>query len=96
MFKAAIDLAGRKYSNTHNLAKLASEARAAGLSGHWEDLNTHIQCTPGIRYGEEDCDRDAALIAHYATLQLTITLQEGGAAFRSNLAIQRTLNRKNL
>ncbi|KJS30042.1 MAG: hypothetical protein VR64_17805 [Desulfatitalea sp. BRH_c12] len=88
MFKAAISLAGGSYSNTHDLAKLSKQAEATGLKGDWEVLHHHIQCSPGIRYGEEPCDRDSALIAHHAALGLSIMLHQGGARFRSNLFLQ--------
>lgn len=85
IFKAAIMLAGGTYSNTHNLHKLSEQAEAAGLTGDWHALIPHIQCGAGIRYGEEACDRDSALVAHHAALGLAIMLHEGGAAFQPNL-----------
>ena len=90
LFKAAINLASGSYSNTHQLDKLSKQAEAVGLTGDWPTLIPHIQCGAGIRYGEEPCDRDSALVAHHAALGLAIMLYEGGATFQSNLSLQPT------
>ncbi|MBW1716483.1 MAG: hypothetical protein JRJ77_11790 [Deltaproteobacteria bacterium] len=86
LFKAAIELAGGRYSNTHKLDRLSRESEAVGLTGDWGALIPHIQCSPGIRYGEEPCDRDAAIVAHHAVLGLAIMLKESGAGFHSDLS----------
>lgn len=86
--KAAIASTGRSFSTTHNLEKLTSEAKSAGLVDQWSILLPHIQCSPGIRYGEERCDRDAAVIAHHASLAVVLLLQQGGAAFESEMRVQ--------
>lgn len=87
LLKAAISLAGERFSNIHDLEKLTKQATARGLIDRWSMLTPHIQCSPGIRYGEEACDRDAALRAHHASLAMVPLLQEGGAKFKSNLAL---------
>lgn len=88
VLKAAIALTGNSFSNTHNLEKLTSEAKSAGLVDLWSNLLPHIQCSPGIRYGEEPCDRDAAVMAHHASLAVVLLLQQGGAAFESDMKVQ--------
>lgn len=88
--KAAISLTGGTYSNTHCLARLGEQAENSGLTNRWSILTPHIQCSPGIRYGDEICDRDSAVRAHHASLALIIQLHHGGAIFDSNLALQWT------
>lgn len=88
LFKAAIELAGGRYSNTHKLDRLSREAEAVRLTGDWGALIRLIQCSPGIRYGEEPCDRDSAIVAHHAVLGLAIMLKESGAGFHSDLSLK--------
>jgi hypothetical protein len=81
LFKAAIALAGGNFTNTHSLEKLGEQAKTSGLTETWVVLLPYIQCSPGIRYGGEACDRDSAIFAHDAALNLVIKLKEGGAVF---------------
>lgn len=87
--KAAIELAGGAYSSTHVLSTLTKQAVASGIINRWNDLIPHIQCSPGIRYGDEKCDRDDAVRAHYASLAIMVLLQECGARFESSMDVQR-------
>ena len=81
VLKAAIDLAGLKFTFTHGLAELCQTLAAAGLTFDASAQVTAIQCKPGIRYGEEPCTRDDALVAHHASLELVNILREAGAKF---------------
>lgn len=88
LFKAAISSAGGNYSNTHNLEKLSRQAESVKIKSDYHSLIPYIKCTPGIRYGEEVCDRDSALLAHHATIGLVTMLKNGGAPFITNVSPQ--------
>ncbi|OBQ92502.1 hypothetical protein [Mesorhizobium sp. AA23] len=81
VLKAAIDLTGEKFKFTHGLAALCQTLADAGLTFDASAQVAAIQCKPGIRYGEESCSRDEALIAHQASLELVNILREAGAKF---------------
>jgi hypothetical protein len=42
------------------------------LSLDWEV--SRIQCSPGIRYGDEQCNRNQALEAHYASFRSALAV----------------------
>jgi HEPN domain-containing protein len=79
--KAAIALEGHSYGFTHDLRALNGKLRSVGIDIGDEVLLDHIQCSPRIRYGEEPCDRDEALLAHHASLELVNRLDAAGARF---------------
>lgn len=81
VLKAAIDLAGAKFTFTHGLAELCSGLAAIGLEFDAVAQVAAIQCRPGIRYGEQLCSRDEALAAHHSSLELVNILRRAGAAF---------------
>lgn len=85
MLKATLSMIGKKYSHTHNLSNLVEEITSNGISGNWELLIKAIQCSPGIRYGKENCGRDDAIRAHHASLALIIMLKAGGAKFDTQI-----------
>ena len=83
LLKSAIESSDGEYQWTHNLTVLKEQANAAGLKGEWSGLLKYIQCTPGIRYGDEPCSLDEALTAHLASLTLALQLALAGAEFSS-------------
>lgn len=87
--KAAIRLQGATFKYSHKLQDVFNELAAAGVTVNAQPYVAAIQCTPGIRYGEETCSRDEALAAHRATLQLVNELAAAGAKLRSGMGGQR-------
>jgi HEPN domain-containing protein len=85
VLKAAIDLAGIKFRLTHGLAELCQTLADTGLSFDASAEVAAIQCGPGIRYGEEPCSRNEAVIAHHSSLELVNILREAGAMFSMNI-----------
>lgn len=83
--KAAIALQGGQFPFTHDLSKLALALETVGVALNAPELLSAIQCTPGIRYGEELCSQIDALAAHSASLTLVNRLQEAGARFNPGL-----------
>jgi hypothetical protein len=81
VLKAAIDRAGAKFGFTHGLAGLCETLADTGLVFDADNQVAAIQCKPGIRYGEEPCTRDEALVAHHASLELVNILREASARF---------------
>lgn len=84
--KAAIALKGETFAFTHDLTKLASSLAALGVAIDIQHLLDAIQCTPGIRYGEETCTQAEALEAHQASLALVNALGEAGVGFETGIA----------
>ena len=81
VLKAAIELAGTKFKFTHGLSELCHTLSDTGLVFDARLQVSAIQCKPGIRYGEEPCSRDEALLAHHAAMELINILCEAGAKF---------------
>lgn len=79
--KAAIALRGGKFAFTHDLSKLATSLTSLGVDIDVQALLDAIQCTPGIRYGEEACTEDEGLRAHHASLELVNSLRDAGVGF---------------
>ena len=88
--KATIALSGSKFSHTHNLAKLARELNESGIHGDLTPFVVSIQCSAGIRYGEEPCSQNEAVAAHHASLGLVKALLDAESGLQSNLAIRRS------
>ena len=72
LLKGAIVAHGGKFGKVHELAKLARELAQLGVGGTASALTSKIQCTPGIRYGEEECTARDAFEAHKAFIALTL------------------------
>ena len=85
IMKAAIELQGGNYTLTHNLKALNQQLKGLGVDIHADAELDAIQCTPGIRYGEEPCTREEALDAHQASLRLVNLLRNAGAKFQLGL-----------
>lgn len=85
VLKAAIELEGAQYAFTHDLAKLRAVLADAGIEIDADEQIAAIQCSPGIRYGEEACSADEALAAHHASLELVKILQTAGAKFEPGI-----------
>jgi hypothetical protein len=83
ILKAALALASAPYSRTHNLADLGLAVREAGIPFDKPALLNAIQCSAGIRYGEEACDLSQALAAHHASLEVVNGLRDAGAKFQT-------------
>ncbi len=83
--KAAIALQGGQFPFTHELARLVRSLEPLGIDLDAPELLSAIQCTPGIRYGEEPCTQDEALAAHIASLSLVNRLRDAGARFNPGL-----------
>lgn len=79
VLKAAIDLAGVKFKFTHGLAELCKTLNDTGITFDASAEVGAIQCKPGIRYGEEPCSREEALLAHQASLELVNIVRDAGA-----------------
>lgn len=83
--KAAIALKGGDFPFTHDLARLASLLSELGIVIEIKPLLAAIQCTPGIRYGEEACSQAEALAAHHASLALVNTLRDAKVGFQAGI-----------
>ncbi|MCK0098075.1 HEPN domain-containing protein [Qipengyuania sp. S6317L1] len=76
--KAAIELTGAKFEQTHNLQKLYDQLTAAGIKFDARSLIYNLQCWPSIRYGEDPSTREQALLAHRSSLELVNSIRETG------------------
>ena len=76
--KAAIALEGATYKRTHGLGGLFDELSKVGIVVDPKPFVDAIQCTPGIRYGEETCTLEQALDAHRRSLDLVNALSAAG------------------
>jgi len=86
--KAAIHLLGGKFRFSHNLSELCETLELLGVNFSWRSRIRLIQCTAGIRYGEESCSSESALAAHKASLQLILELKSGGVPFKDGIAFR--------
>ncbi|WP_230469837.1 HEPN domain-containing protein [Lujinxingia vulgaris] len=84
IMKASILHNGGKIRRSHDLSKLAKDANNVGLQGSWDGIIHHIQCSPGIRYNDETCTKEEALIAHHNSIHLVAQLHQSGAKFKPN------------
>jgi hypothetical protein len=66
--KYAIQSQTGTHPHGHNLQKLYEDAESHGLTHDLQDAITHIQCSAGVRYGEESVSRGSALDAHHASI----------------------------
>lgn len=74
LLKFAITKAGGSYRFSHSLAELISLGSKHGLSLSLDWEVSRIQCSPGIRYGDEPCSRDQAFEAHYASFRTALAI----------------------
>tara|TARA_R110001606_G_scaffold149348_5_gene289324 strand:- start:2338 stop:3243 length:906 start_codon:yes stop_codon:yes gene_type:complete len=81
IMKAAIELMGTKFQQTHKLASLRDQLSGAGIKFDAEPQLTALQCWPDIRYGTQTSTREQALLAHHSSLELVNILREAGAPF---------------
>lgn len=87
IIKCAIDLAGVKFKQTHNLKELCQQLAATGLEFEVETQLSVLQCRPGIRYGEEASTQEQALLAHHSSLEFVNIIRKSGGYF--NMGIDR-------
>jgi HEPN domain-containing protein len=85
ILKTAILLEGGKFKHGHVLSDLEKHLERLGIEANISSLLEKIQCTPGIRYGDEDCTQDDALAAHQASLRVALKCVEAGARFDPGL-----------
>lgn len=85
VLKAAIELEGAQFAFTHDLSKLRAVLAGAGIAIDADKQIAAIQCSPGIRYGQETCSREDALAAHHASLDVVNLLHAGGAKFEPGI-----------
>lgn len=90
VMKAVISLRGNSYPTNHNLSDLVTQVCAGEARRELSALIEPIQCSPGIRYGEEKCSRDEALLAHTVSLGLIVTLGRTTNHLQSSLELQQT------
>lgn len=83
--KAAIALEGATFAFTHGLKGLFAQLAKTGIQIEPKPYVDAIQCSAGIRYGEEKCTPEEALDAHRRSLDLVNELAEGGAKFETGL-----------
>lgn len=71
VLKAGIRKTGAQFPKTHELSRLVNKARDAGLDFNNQGVIGKLQCSPGIRYGEELCTLVQAVEAHHAVFELS-------------------------
>lgn len=85
ILKATIELRGKNYKFGHELSAHCLQLTSLGIIVDWDPLIRSIQCSAGIRYGDETCTRDEAVSAHQASLSLVVALAKAGANLRRGL-----------
>mgnify|MGYP001619986534 CR=1 FL=1 len=68
VLKYVISKQGGSFKQTHDLSALLSTVRSLGVHVDIDDAIKVIQCSAGIRYGQEKIDERAALDAHHGCL----------------------------
>ncbi len=74
LLKATIEMRGGNYSKTHKLKTLVEEVKKCGLGLDVSIIIAEIQCTPAIRYGQEQCSKSDAIRAHHAVFKLATAI----------------------
>ena len=64
------------FEKVHNLTKLSALTATAGLHEADQQLLAAVQCSAGVRYGEEVVSVAEAVAAHHAALELSWYLAE--------------------
>lgn len=85
LLKAAIEAHGGKFEKVHKLVDLANALARLGVGGNGRSYTSKIQCTPGIRYGEERCTAREAFDAHKAFIMLTMEIYRTSKNFEEKL-----------
>ena len=70
LLKYSIEITGNAFPKTHELHKLTKLAKSYGLKYNVDHLIDKIQCTPAIRYGDEQCSKEEAIYAQHAGIKL--------------------------
>lgn len=74
LLKAFIQIKGGAVPKHHILQNIAREAEGLGLATVDHGLLSKIQCTAGVRYGEETVKLSEAIAAHHTSLELAKNL----------------------
>jgi hypothetical protein len=72
MLKAYIALRSADYKWSHDLAKLSESAEQLGLPHVDRAALASVQCSAGVRYGDDAVTLDSAIEAHHASLALSV------------------------
>ena len=67
--KFYIKTKGDNPPNIHNLTTLTKQAESLGLKNIHQSLINKIQCTAGVRYGEENISLNDAVVAQQASIE---------------------------
>jgi len=86
LLKATIEAHGGKFEKVHKVVQLSEQLTKLGVAGNTRIYASKIQCTPGIRYGEEQCTTREAFDAHKAFISLTVEIYLTSRAFKSKLS----------
>lgn len=70
LLKAYLRARGQKFPFKHDLSKLRNLSIDNGLPVFPKTIIDDIQCTPGVRYGEEKVTLMEAVSAHYSSLKV--------------------------
>lgn len=89
VLKATIRKTGAQYAKTHELSHLAEDAHRAGLCLDIKTIIGSLQCSPGIRYGNETCTLRQAIEAHHAVFKLAREVTEALKEFLSHQRAER-------
>jgi hypothetical protein len=77
LLKAYIKERGGTVRTIHKLPDLAGEAEGMGLTAIDRTVLASIQCSAGVRYGEESSTMQEAVAAHWAAIQLCSDIAAG-------------------
>jgi hypothetical protein len=70
LLKSYLQTNNATYPKKHHLQELADSAKNHGLPALDPTAIVAIQCSPGVRYGEQQVTLTKAITAHHASLQL--------------------------
>ena len=71
MYKSYLDEVKVPFKKVHNLTELSALTVTAGLDEADKHLIATVQCSAGVRYGEEAASVEEAVAAHHAALDLS-------------------------
>jgi hypothetical protein len=86
LLKATIEAHGGKFEKVHKLLELAKDLGRLGIGCNAAVHLPKIQCSPGIRYGEEECTPREAFDAHKAFIMLTMDIFRTSRNFEKKLS----------
>ncbi len=75
ILKYIIQSKNNKYLKTHDLSILYKNLKGLGIDTDLEHEISIIQCSPAIRYGEEDVNLEDAISAYHAALHVIYKLK---------------------